>query len=156
MKLIILAVFTTFFVTSISGECSDKAPDCNLWYQLCDAQPPNPYIQQSCQKTCGYCISTTPQSSCINVGQNCDKLNICNNPIYRGIAWNDCRLYCNLCDSPSPFDSSTSSYNFVTPTSSCFNTASDANCEKWYSFCYDAEYAPLMKKECAKTCDYCS
>uniref|UniRef100_A0AC35U9X3 ShKT domain-containing protein n=1 Tax=Rhabditophanes sp. KR3021 TaxID=114890 RepID=A0AC35U9X3_9BILA len=109
----------------------------------------NPYVQENCRLTCGFChVTGTTAKPCYDTGSNCLDAGICENTI---VAMTTCRFTCNECNAmytgPTlPAEPDYPDYTLPTSSSTCFDTIS--GCEGMKELCNDPAYQPLMLKEC--------
>ncbi|KAL6744475.1 hypothetical protein Aduo_017404 [Ancylostoma duodenale] len=155
--------------------------DCPMLKYLCNDQVYYALMTEQCPKTCDRCtddaVSTVPSSSdCIDqvnpktgVSDCPTHLHLCDDPVYRSLMTEQCPRTCNRCtDTVQQHDTPPSIAPTAPPTAappmpattSCVDQINHrtgiSDCPMKAKLCQDSRYLTLMKKQCPRTCGFCS
>ncbi|XP_076107700.1 uncharacterized protein LOC143075976 isoform X3 [Mytilus galloprovincialis] len=98
-----------------------------------------------CRMYCGFCIVSTPPSSCVDKISNCYEYDadLCTNPLYRLFREDNCQLFCGLCK-----------IAVSTPPPSCADKISNCN-EYDADLCTNPLYRLFRDDNCQRFCGLC-
>ncbi|XP_033109276.1 uncharacterized protein LOC117110620 [Anneissia japonica] len=78
--------------------CEDIDPDCPHYVDMCDVSYVASFVNEKCQRTCGFCEPTGVQDSCFDIDSECpSKRYICKIKSHRLYAEKWCSKTCGYC-----------------------------------------------------------